>query len=332
MFNLYQLHIFQTVAEEGNISRAAERLYLTQPAVSQHVRALESDLGIKLFQRSSRGVKLTPSGEVFLDYAHCLLRLADEARQAAARAEGITEDQVRIGASPGVGVYLLPGWIHAFHGRHPTLSVALKTAPTPTIVEAIAEGRIEIGIVEGKVQSDAVETAPLWDEEIAVVIGHQHRWRDRQTIAAADLRGEGFIVREEGSLTRAWEAHSLGEHGITPRIVAEFDTPVAIKQAVISGLGIALLPHYVIQHELASGVLRALRLSEGALVRTLWLMWARDSQFSPAAQAFVGQLSGEFPHLPLQLSSDAQAARLLTRLKGLPDNRPTGAATHACDR
>ena len=91
MFSLYQLQIFQTVAQEGSISRAAEQLYLTQPAVSQHIRGLEKDLGVRLFERGPRGVELTPSGQVLLDYTRCLLRLAEEARQAAGRAGGVEE-------------------------------------------------------------------------------------------------------------------------------------------------------------------------------------------------------------------------------------------------
>jgi DNA-binding transcriptional LysR family regulator len=330
MFNLYHLQIFQMVAEEGNISRAAERLFLTQPAVSQHVRALEADLGVRLFQRGARGVKLTPAGEVLLDYTRCLLRLADEARQAAARAGGIEKSQVRIGASPGVGVFLLPKWIHSFHERYPALSVTLKTAPTPTIVQAIADKQIEIGIVEGELENAAVEATPLWDEEIAVVVGQGHPWWGQESIEASAMSGQGFIVREEGSLTRAWEEHSLETHGVAPRIVAEFDTPVAIKQAVMSGLGIALLPSFAIQQELRAGLLHAPRLMEGPLVRTLRLLWAQDSLAQAVVQAFVGHLSGEFPHLPLQLSGDAEIVGLLPRLQGLGNSGAAGAATDAC--
>jgi DNA-binding transcriptional LysR family regulator len=330
MFNLYQLQIFQVVAEAGNISRAAEQLFLTQPAVSQHVRTLEKELGVQLFERGSRGVTLTPPGEIFLDYTRCLLRLAEEARDAVTRTGGIPPSRVRIGASPGVGVFLLPEWIHAFHQRHPTLSVTLRTAATPVIVTALTERQIDVGIVEGQTDHDAIEATPLWDEEIALVIGHGHPWWSRQTVDAEELADQGFIVREEGSLTRAWEQHALERHDVALRVIAAFDTPVAIKQAVISGLGIALLPRFAIQHELASGLLQALRLSQGPLVRTLWLLWGPGARSNSTVQAFVGQFYGDFPHLPLHLAGDEQGSSLLSRVKAWSRTGEQDSVTGAC--
>jgi DNA-binding transcriptional LysR family regulator len=330
MFTLYQLQIFQTVAQAGSISRAAERLYLTQPAVSQHVRALENELGVRLFEREARGVSLTPPGQLLLDYTRCLLRLAEEAQRVVTQTGGVRQGQLRIGASPGVGVFLLPGWIHAFHERYPELSVTLKTAPTPDVVQRLEAGQLDLGIVEGKVEHETIEATPLWDEEIAITVSRTHAWQDRQTIPSGELSDQGFILREEGSLTRAWEEHTLGNYGITPRVVAEFDTPVAIKQAVLSGLGIALLPHFAIQHELAAGLVRALSLREGPLVRTLRLLWSPDGRSNPVVHAFVGQLSGEFPHLPLQLGGEAELAQLLERLQSLPDQEAASTIIQAC--
>jgi DNA-binding transcriptional LysR family regulator len=188
---------------------------------------------------------------------------------------------VRIGASPGVGGFLLPGWIHSFHERYPLLSVTLKTATTPAIVQAIEEKQIEIGIVEGEMEDESVAATPLWDEEISIAVGQGHPWWNQENVSVQALSDQGFIVREESSLTRAWEEHALGQYGVTPKIVAAFDTPVAIKQAVISGLGIALLPSFAIQKELAVGILHGVRLAEGPLVRTLRLLWDQDSRSKP---------------------------------------------------
>ncbi len=331
MFSLYQLQIFQVVAEEGSISRAAERLYLTQPAVSQHIGALEKDLGTRLFDRGPRGVKLTASGEILGDYARCLLRLADEAYRSVARAADVQEERLRIGASPGAGVYLLPEWVNSFHRRHPSLSVTLTTAITPAIVQAILDGNIDIGIVEGEPDSDAVDAVPLWDEAIAIVVGRGHPLWGRARVDAATLSRQGFVVREEGSLTRAWESHILGEYGITPHIVASFDSPVAIKQAIISGLGIALLPEFSIRQELTAGTLHAVKLVEGPLVRTLRLLWGAGSRERSAVQAFMVYLNDEFPQLALQLSHDAEPFSLLPRLQDQIEEQTADPTVTACD-
>jgi DNA-binding transcriptional LysR family regulator len=331
MFSLYQLQIFQVVAEEGSISRAAERLYLTQPAVSQHIGALEKDLGTRLFERGPRGVNLTASGEVLGSYARCLLQLADEAHRAVARAGDVKDEQLRIGASPGAGVYLLPEWVHAFHKRHPSLSVTLTTAITPAVLQAILDGNIDIGIVEGEPGSDAVAALPLWDEAIAIVVGRGHPLWGKTSVDAATLSAQGFVVREEGSLTRAWESHILGEYDITPQIVASFDSPVAIKQAVIAGLGIALLPEFSIRQELTAGTLHAVKLAEGFLVRTLRLIWRADSRENPAVQAFMVHLADEFPQIALQLSHTAEPFSLLPRLQEQIGDETAGPAVTACD-
>lgn len=320
MLNLYQLHIFQTVAQEGSFSRAAEQLYLTQPAVSQHIQTLETNLGVQLFTRGRRGIKLTPSGKILTDYTHCLLRLAEETREAVTRVDELdVPQQVNIGASPGIGIYLLPNWIKSFHYRYPSLSVTMKTAVTPLVVEAIRCGDIKIGIIEGELTDDQVPSAPLWDEEIVIVVSTAHPWHSKQTLTINELAGQFFVVREKGSLTRAWEEQVLKERGISAQIIAEFDSPAAIKQAVASGLGTALLPLFAVQSDYN---LHPLRLSSGPLHRTLKLIWGEHSLENQAVQAFISHLSNEFPHLPLQILVDADEMGLLDRLQNLRIENP----------
>ncbi len=317
-FSLYQLRIFQTVAEEGAISRAAERLYLTQPAVSQHIHALEIHLGAQLFQRGRRGVTLTPAGKVLLDYSRRILELTAEAQQAVALASGARTGVVRLGASPGVGPCLMPEWIGAFHALHPTINVTLRTAPTPRIIRALQERRIDLGIVEGEVHDSTVQTIPLWDEEIVIVVGPGHPWWGQERVHAQELDQQPFVAREQGSLTRAWEERTLEEFGVHPNVVAEFDTPIAIKQAVASGLGIALLPQFAVQRELETGRLHGVKLAEGRLERTLKILWAPHCLKNPAVHAFLYHLSVEFPHIAVQIAQHQEEAREQSRPQELP--------------
>jgi DNA-binding transcriptional LysR family regulator len=312
MLNLYQLQIFQTVTDAGSFSRAAAQLYLTQPAVSQHIQALETDLGVTLFHRGRRGITLTNSGELLLDYARCLLQLAEKTRQAVANADQMETGVFAIGASPGVGVYLLPNWIRSFNQRYPALTVTVKTAPSPEIIQAVLGGTLRLGIIEGELNDDvALHAVPLWDEEIVVAVSNQHAWHKQRTIEATDLNQQNFVMREEGSLTRAWEMQLMAKYHITPRIIAEFNSPAAIKQAVVSGLGIAILPSFVIEPETDAGQLHALRLADQALSRTLKLIWSYSDTFpSQTAQAFISHLSHEFPHLLLQVFSDTDDLRI----------------------
>ncbi len=301
MLSLYQLRIFLTVAEEGNLTRAAERLYLTQPAVSQHIRALEKQMGVALFQRGRRGMNLTPAGEALVGYAQRILRLSVEAHQAVLAASSEASGELYVGASPGAGPCLMPAWIKSFHEHYPKMIIHLKTGPTPTIVRSLTRGDVEIAIVEGEVHSTEFNITPLWDEEIVIVVGKGHPWQGKKEVNPEDLHQQPFIVREPGSLTRTWEEQTLAQYGITPRIVAEFDSPLTIKRAVQSGLGIALLPRFAIRQEVKDGLLYPLRLSNDILYRTLKLLWTPETLHNPAAKAFLQILSAEFPHISVQI-------------------------------
>jgi DNA-binding transcriptional LysR family regulator len=301
MFSIYQLRIFQVVAETESMSRAAERLFLTQPAVSHHIRSLEEDLGVQLFHRGRKGVKLTEAGEVFLEYANRILLLATEAKREAARADGLAKSVVRIGASPNAGTALLPSWILSFHRKCPHVSTSLRTAITPEVVRAIRRREVDVGIVEGEIEDlEDVEVIPLWDEEIVIVVGPSHRWWGKSKIHARELETEVFIVREEGSLTRVWEQRMLEGLGIQQRSVAQFDTPAGIKRGIASGLGIALLPYFSIRNEVAERKLHPVRLHEGKLFRTLKLLWLPENLRTLALRVFLYYLSEEFPHVPIK--------------------------------
>lgn len=307
-FNLHQLHIFQVVAEEGAISRAADRLYLTQPAVSQQIHTLEIAIGATLFTRGRRGVLLTPAGETLLDYAHRILDLAAEAQQAVTLATGAREGVVRLGASPGVGPCLMPTWISAFRAHHPAISVTMKTASTPEILKTLHERKIDLAIVEGEIDDPAIQAEFLTDEEIVVVVGPEHAWWGRTSVMPAELGGERFIMREEGSLTRAWETRSLLNLGIQPTVVAEFDNPIAIKRAVTSGVGIALLPHFAVKGENEQERLMIIPIEGRPLYRTLKLLWISHCLKNSAVYAFIRYLAQEFPHIAaatLEYESDA---------------------------
>lgn len=302
MLNLYQLQIFQTVAQVGSFSRAAEQLYLSQPAVSQHIQALETDLGVRLFHRGRRGIRLTASGELLQDYARSLLLFAEKTRQVVAQPEDAPAAQpLQIGASPGVGAYLLPTWVQAFNSRFPQLAITVKTAPSPAIINAVVNGELKLAIIEGELAGEPVHFLPLWGEEIVIVTPPDNSRTSPRTIDISELAQKNLVVREEGSLTRAWEMQLFTQHNLTPHIIAEFNSPAAIKQAVASGLGVALLPYFAVEAECNAGRLRAIRLENTSLARTLKVIWGDRSLADFTVKAFVSHLSNEFPHLLLQL-------------------------------
>lgn len=297
MLSLYKLEIFNSVAIEGSFSKAAARLRLTQPAVSQHVRDLESGVQKTLFERTSRGVKLTAAGEILLDYTRCILRLVSEAEQALVSLERLEQGNIAIGATPSASVYLLPAWIQDFHQRFPGLGILLRTDTTPNITADLLAGKLDLGFVEGELQPAArINTLALQELELLVVVGAGHRFWGRTSISLRDLDGEAFITRPPGSQTRVWIDQVLQQHGVAPRVIADFDNPEAIKQAVASGMGAAILPDLALQ-DISQHKLRAIPIQEKGLRRTLKLVWAADGVLKPVSRAFLTQLSERYPAL-----------------------------------
>lgn len=298
MLSLYKLEIFAAVVQDGSFSQAARRMYLTQSAISQHIQDIENDLGTALFTRGPRGVKLTPEGEILHTYTLRILQMIREAEDAVTNVANITSGQLVIGTTPGVNIYLLPQWIRSFQQRFENLTISVQTDVTPNLVNAVLDHKVDLGIIEGEInteQAPQLGRVVLEEIDLFVIIGAEHRCWNKETVPTDALNGQPFIVRQQGSQTRQFVEHKLAEHGIKPRIVAEFDNQESIKHAVASGLGITILPEYAIRQEVEMGILQALPIEGVPLKRELKLIWDDLYPFSPSTRAFLSNLAQHFP-------------------------------------
>jgi len=300
MLNLYKLEIFYIAALRGSFSATAEQLYMTQSAVSQHIQELEASLGVKLFKRGRRGVTLTERGETLFEYAEQLLALATEAENKVADISNLTEGTTNIGATPTIGVYLVPQWLQTFRQQYQNLTVALTTAITDQIVRDVQSLKLELAFVEGEIEiSDYIDIGILTLKSIEwyVVVARNHPWWDSDNITLDDLNQCGFVMRQRGSHTRAWVDEIFNMYSIQPRITAEFDNPESIKQALHSGDNVTLLPQYTLQRELEAGQLRLLSVTDVSLHRDLKLIWNRKRLFSPISYAFLQFMQVHYPSI-----------------------------------
>jgi len=305
MIDLYKLHIFDIVAQTGSFSTAAEQLYITQSAVSQHIKDLENSLGQQLFRRERRGVTLTPSGEILVDYSRQIFALVARAENALTNVAQLSGGKVTLGATPGVGIYLAPDWVQAFRAQYPQLTVALQTGVTSQIVAEVLARHVDIGIIEGELDEPHAATLSVHIleavDQIAVVGAHHPLW-DHDTVTLDELGQQSFIVRQSGSQSRTWIETLLHDHGLTPTIGAEFDNLESMKRAVSAGRCLAILPPYVVESELEHGQLRAVAIPDLPLKRTLKLIWDSKASFPPIVRAFLVSLSTRFPTLEGLLS------------------------------
>ncbi len=297
MLKLGKLEVFAVVAEEGSFSAAAERLHLSQPAVSRHIQELESALGIRLFKRQRRGVTLTPGGDLLREYTERILWLVREAEGALTDVRQLVVGQVRLGATPGVSVYLMPGWTRSFTSAYPNLTLGVRTSTTSGVIDDLKTGRADLGIVEGELEelaAEDIESIMLQDIDLLLLVGKDHAWWGEPELTSQALHEQPFVTRQQGSRTRVWIDGMLEERGVEPRYVAEFDNPEAIKEAVMDGLGVTILPTYAIARERAAGLLWSIPVADMPLQRQLKLIWYTGRPFSPVTRAFLAHLSNQY--------------------------------------
>ena len=296
--NLNHLSLFRAVAEAGGFSRAAERIHVSQPAISMQVAELEEQLGLTLFHRSGRGVKLTGAGKLLLGYAQRLAALAVEAEQAMAEVKGLRRGHLAIGASTTIGVYLLPDLLGEYRQRHPDIDLQFDIANTEDIQRRLVDGTLDAGLTEGlPPDCHELETVIFLRDQLVPIArpDHPRLNADSKPLTLRQLCAEPMIVREPGSGTREVIDRALAKRGQRlqrPSLV--LGSTEAIKRAVAAGLGVAIVSHLTIQTELAAGQLAVLRVQGFQLTRPLHRVCWRNREPDPATLAFLALLDQRY--------------------------------------
>lgn len=301
-FTLSQLQLMQAIAENGNFTKAADQLYISQPTASQRIHNLERDLDVILFHRSNQKIKLTNAGEVLLKYSHKIIGLCHEAHRALDEQKHLEACNLVIGASPTLGVYLLPSLIGHFRQFYPQIPVQLQIQPTSEIGKSIAEGQIDLAVVEGEILSEhqpSTVVADESDQEIVLVLPPAHPLAKHESIKTQDLYELAFIVLESQSRTN----HVIGENLVRGeidinklKVEMTLGSLEAIKNAVQSGLGAAFVPILSIQKELELGVLHQLPIEEISISQKISVLTSCDHYRSPTADTFQQKVLAPYFH------------------------------------
>ena len=293
--DLRQLEIFARVAEMGSFSRAAEALHLTQPTVSEHIRSLEDELGVRLLDRLGRGTATTRAGQLLLSYATRILALSREARQALEGYQGRVRGELIVGGSTIPGEYLLPAVIGRFREKFPEVSTTLVIGDSQVVVDWVADGRVELGVVGARLPQRGLEFHELLPDEEVVVVPAGHPWQGRAYVTLEELAREPLLIRERGSGTRAAFEAALERAGVdlgSLRVAGEMGSNQAIKQAVKAGMGITMMSKIAVEEESRQGVLAVLRVHDLAVTRGFHVVTHRERSRSPVAEAFRIVLEG----------------------------------------
>ena len=239
-----QLRYFVTVAQELHFGRAAERLDITQPALSKQIRVLETNIGIKLFFRTKRSVKLTPAGEVFLTEAQQLLQQAEQAIAKAKRTAKGEVGKLTIGFTATATYTVLPELIGRFRSNHPQVEVEMLELCTEAQVTALNRGEIDLGFLHPPIDTRGLELYPLLSEEFVVVLPKQHRLILLKSLSLKDLAQESFILhpRSEGPFLYDEFFKLCRQNGFQPQIVKEVNSHQTRICLVAAGMGITFIP------------------------------------------------------------------------------------------
>jgi LysR family transcriptional regulator, transcriptional activator of the cysJI operon len=249
----FRLVVFRAVAGQLSFRKAGEELYLTQPAVSLQIKALEEDLSVQLIDRSGTHITLTPAGQTLLRYAEQVHEVLAKAEQELAALSGEHAGRLALGASTTIAQYVLPRLLGEFCRKHPRVHLTLISGNTEHIVEAVRDQKIELGFIEGPARNREVKTEPFLEDELVLIVSTSHEWAERNVVSCSEIAATPLLMREHGSGTRHVIEIALERKGIkrnSLRIVMELDSTEAIKSAVEAGLGVGFISRSAIAKDL----------------------------------------------------------------------------------
>jgi DNA-binding transcriptional LysR family regulator len=291
--DLRALEVFCKIMELKSFSRAAEAVLLTQPTVSGHIKALETELGLRLFDRTGKTVTATRAGELLHGYARRILALREEAQQALNEHKGGLKGHLVIGGSSIPGAYIFPPLVAAFKRAHPDVTISLHVIDSREIVRGVIEGTYEVGMVGARFEEGRVHYEPFAHDELVLAVPASHPWANRNSVRLAELAGQPFIMRERGSGTRKVMEKAFADHAVDSaslRVVLEVTGNETVRQALKAGAGISVISRRAIEDDIRCKTVMALRFHGIKLLRDFFLVTHKSRTRSPLGNAFLSFL------------------------------------------
>jgi DNA-binding transcriptional LysR family regulator len=300
--DLFQLEVFVTVAREGSFSRAAEKLYRTQPAVSQAIRKLERELGESLFDRSSRDGTLTDAGRVLHDYSLKLLNLRTDAHEALKELRELHKGKLAVAANEFTCLYLLPV-LAEFRKLYPSIKVTVNRALASRIPDFVLNHGAELGVLSFDPDEPAFRSIVVYNDELAFVVHPSHPLASEERVSIGQLGAESFVAHNVASPYREKVLQTFKRHKTPLNMDVELPTIEAIKKFVGLGNGVALVPGICVEGELARGDLVRIPVADLHIERKLRIVYRKNATLSHSARAFLrvaesipGTLGGQYTY------------------------------------
>lgn len=288
MIQNFRIQVFRSVARHLNFSRAAEELLLTQPAVTQQIKALEDELGVPLFDRGGGHISLTPGGTALLPYADRMKELSDEAVAAVAAAYGQQAGGLALGASQTIGQYLLANLLATFLRSHPQVTVTVRSGNSDAMLEALLARQIQLALIEGPERRKDIHIEPFMEDHMVLVVPPGHEWADHE-LEVSDLCRQKLLLREFGSGSRRVVEQALAAAGVKTKdlcVGLEFDSNEGLLSAVEAGLGVTFVSRWAVRNQLSLGTLKLARVRGLKLSRKLSMAYPAGPEPTGSVGAF----------------------------------------------
>jgi len=281
-----QLEIFLEVARLSSFSRAAEKRFRTQPAISSQIRALEEEVGARLLDRSGGRVSLTVAGKLFFKYAEDTLEEKKSILTAIAETEHVPRGQIVVAANEGTCLHILPEVFAQFKRNYPDVAVSIKRADYAKILESVSDLSVDFGVVSLPVTDNRLQCVPVHRDELVVITPPGHPLTAKQEVTVAEVAEYRLVVPKAGHTRDALDTLFYDRH-LKPRYAMELDSSELLKRFVAADVGVGFIARSNIQEDIRANALGALTISDAQIRRDLALVFRKDRSLSRAAKALI---------------------------------------------
>lgn len=285
-----QLSTFVAVAELENFSRAGERVFLSQSAVSAQIRQLEEEYGAKLFDRTKKAAKLTPAGQLLLEHARRLIAARDESLRAVADSGDAVRGVLSIGANETTFLYVLPEILSRFHRANPLVRISVYRNFSHKVLQKLEDDQIELGVVTMPVRSAMLTVTPIFRDALVWIAPPTSPLAEKKSVTMAEIAEHGLIFHKTGSMRRLMERH-LRPFRDQLSVSMELTSAELVKKFVAAGLGASMISKSFVRDELRDGSLRLIHVDAETSYRELGVVVREGKTLSRAARAFLSQAS-----------------------------------------
>ncbi|WP_299088503.1 LysR family transcriptional regulator [uncultured Metabacillus sp.] len=290
------LRTFVTLAEVKNFTKTAEILRMSQPSVSLHIKNLEKELQTKLFIRSPKFLKITPTGEILYDRAKQMITIYEQTIQDILEHHNSIKGELKIGASFTIGEYILPTLLLDLQKDYPELELQVIIGNTEEIVQSVRMYEVDIGLIEGQTNEKELSVHPFMEDELFIVSSTNHELAQKAEVTIADLQNQAWVTREVGSGTGEYLNHVFRTNGLKVQSLLTISSNQGIKETLINGMGLSLLSKSVIERDVLHQNLSILKMKNHTFKRTLSYVYSPIMADKKNVKTFISSLNKKWPN------------------------------------